>query len=190
MPDLNCFSSECQIRRSKKTTLELHCSLLNSPCLKPWGRILNFKINGTLSAVKQNKFISNGLCSFHIWHLGKSNFLFKNINSFYKACSCVVSVGYSFIINQCFSLMASAKVMAIYSIFLDKSDLIKPVYSVLEFDHGIVKPYSPALATTAWLYAGKLSTSNCSQSVLLKSGLLSWRVHQFVFCKETLSVSQ
>lgn len=65
------------------------------------------------------------------------------------ACTCVVSVGYSFIINRCFSLMASAKVMAIYSIFLDKSDLIKPVYSILELDHSIIKPCSPALAATA-----------------------------------------
>lgn len=78
--------------------------------------------------VKQNKFISNDLCSFYTSQLGKSNFLFKNISSFYKVCSLVVSVGYSFIINQHFSLMTSAKVMAIYLIFIDKSDLIKPGY--------------------------------------------------------------
>lgn len=81
--------------------------------------------------------------------------MFKNISSFYKVCSCVISVGYSFIMNQCFSLVASAKVMAIYSISLDKSDLIKPVYSILESDHSIIKPCSPALATTARLCAGK-----------------------------------
>lgn len=51
--------------------------------------------------------------------------------------------------NQCFSLVASAKVMAIYLIFLDKSDLIKPVYSILELEHRIIKPCSPALDTTA-----------------------------------------
>lgn len=140
--------------------------------------------------VKQNKFISNDLCSFYIWHLGKSNFLFKNISSFYKVCSCVILVGYSFIMNQCFSLVASAKVMAIYLIFLDKSDLIKPVYSILELEHSIIKPCSPALYTTTWLCAGKSSASDCYQSILLKSGLSPWRVHQFEFCMETLSVNQ
>lgn len=140
--------------------------------------------------VKQNKFISNDLCSFYIWHLGKSNFLFKNISSFYKVCSCVILVGYSFIMNQCFSLVASAKVMAIYLIFLDKSDLIKPVYSILELEHRIIKPCSPALDTTAWLCAGKSSASDCCQSILLKSRLSPWRVHQFEFCLETLSVNQ
>lgn len=76
--------------------------------------------------VKQNKFVRNSLCAFYIAIEVKAIFLFENISSFYKVCSCVVSAEYGFIISQHFSLMTSAKVMDIYSIFIDKSDCSKP----------------------------------------------------------------
>ena len=107
MPELNYFSSQCQIRNRKsktkttnQTALKIHCGLFNSPHFKPCGGILNFKRNCTLSVIEQ----SNLYDLFCVWHLGKSNFLFKNISSYYKMCSCVISAGYIFITNQHFSV--------------------------------------------------------------------------------------